>query len=932
MDTWPGYCEQRTTTGPEKKGKGKAEEKRVEDTWRYPDLDHGTLGAASLKRARQKTTQRYSWTFAAEDVSELRLVPPEGPLEVFPPTRPKPLHISNVTSLRRAEQGAHFLRQYYPDVDISGELIRESITEDERVSKDSKRSDVFAGNMVDASSFQVARKDHAYLAFPMGERCCQLNMSPLIVHSKTKIELKPMTTPVYTFDTPIQQILASPRTNDVGKGKIGPVLGVRTMGSASFMQVKVARTTQAVELAPLMTVKRSDIGDRQAIDMSIYPSNTAVGYVANEAGDIFQCRASESKTVIEKVHTANASAMLLCRIAAHETREKVAASFDATATVLDLRAGKKPYELFTVTKPGVALTSIEAPNEDHTLRLVSTDQILWLDERYTRKPLLAVKHSREFDLTLRTQTHVLTNGFLTFLTSRKNSLVTVYDVSRDTENLVHMHGPPYALPSIVRPDGPHLGFAFYQQPTLVGTKHISLFQLSERGSVSLLNLDHVSADMASREISTTVPRRAHWTPEVQALGEAADAKHVDQGPLAGRAHGVVNMQLAYHRLFMEQKEKRLVAQANTVNDVLERMPRFWQDPGAPVEHPLTTFDIALRMGDEPPDVSRNDWATGSSLDCFAGYRALEKGRIPRERLVRSAPWHLDASPSIRRHVLEFDVEPKKTIENLTRYDLAADPRRAADSYRRETEASSQLALDLSLAADVFSMTRPRGETPTTLEDDMLSISLSAQAMTLGDLEPPPVQFGFLRPVRKVVQSNGIKDPDGETGSGDENEGTSKLNTPRGVRLLLQEWEVGSNPHEYVYRDPYDDSPPTPTAAPRRPAKMPATGEPPARVPTQIPTQRPPPVASSIPHAPPVIAASQPTLPTRRPLVAARSEGALVPQPPAPPMAGSQPTDVRPAPPSSQDVPFASTQVLPGPYGGRAISVKNKPGKKRVGGF
>ena len=145
-------------------------------------------------------------------------------------------------------------------------------------------------------------------------------MSPLAVHSKTKIELKPSTSPVYTFDTPIQQILASPHTNDVGKGKtgkccnahdplfqclphkycrglIGAVLGVRTMGSTAFMQVKVASASHAIELAPLITVQRSDIGYRQAIDMAIYSANTAVGYVANDVGGVFRCYASESKTV-----------------------------------------------------------------------------------------------------------------------------------------------------------------------------------------------------------------------------------------------------------------------------------------------------------------------------------------------------------------------------------------------------------------------------------------------------------------------------------------------------------------------------------------------------------------------------------------------------------------------------------------------------------
>lgn len=146
-------------------------------------------------------------------------------------------------------------------------------------------------------------------------------MSPLVVHSKAKIELRPLAKPVYTFDTPIQQILASPHTNEVGTGKTGkllsefsrlfqdlphkyiyeltgPVIGVRTMGSVSFMQVKVARHSDTVELAPLVTVQRSDIGDRQAIDMAMYPSNTAVGYVANEAGGIFRWRALESKTVM----------------------------------------------------------------------------------------------------------------------------------------------------------------------------------------------------------------------------------------------------------------------------------------------------------------------------------------------------------------------------------------------------------------------------------------------------------------------------------------------------------------------------------------------------------------------------------------------------------------------------------------------------------
>ncbi|TBU65578.1 hypothetical protein BD310DRAFT_864379 [Dichomitus squalens] len=935
MDVWPGNCHEQAGTALEKKGKGKAKDKRVEEPWRYPSLDHGTIGAASLRKAHYKSRKHYSWTFAAEASFEFKLVPSDAPHEVFPPTRPKPLHAPKLTLPQRAEQGAQFLRTYYPDVEIPGWLIRDEITDDARINWAFKQHDPFAGNMVDVTSFHVAKKDYAYLTFPMGETRCQLNMSPLVVHSKTKVELKATATPIHTFDTPIQQILASPHTDEVGKSKTAPMLGVRTMGHVTFMRVKVARTTHTIEIEPLITVQRADIGDRRAVDLTFFPLNTAVGYVANEVGSVFRCRASESSTIVEQVRIADSSQPVFCRIAAHETREKVAAILDAKAAMLDLRAGKQSYDLFTAPRPGVKLTSIEMPSdEDHMVRLASTDEILWLDERYMQRPLFAVKHGREFDLTLRTQTHDLTHSPLTFLTSRRNSLVTVYDVSRDSENLVHMYGSPYALPPLVRPDGPHSGFAFYQQPSLVGSKHISLLQLSERGGLSLLNLDHISADATPPETSIE-HRRYQWTPEVHQLGKEADAKRIGGGPLAGRVHSVVDMRPAYQRLFMIRKDKSLTMQSNAVDDTLEQMPRYWQDPGAPTEHVLTTFDVAIRAGDEPTDVSRNDWFTGSSLDSAAGYRALQKGRIPKEQLARRAPWHLEISPFIRRKVPEFDKDPQTTMENLARYDVADDPRRPAESYRRETEARSQLALDLSLACDVYSTNRPSRHVlappngSANLDDDMLSISLSTQAMSLGELEPPPVQFGFLRPIRKVPQWDDSKDADGEVRH--ENEGIARLGTPLGVRLLLQEWEVGTDPYEYVYRDPYDDSAAEPATAPRRLAKEPAGKEPPeqSRVPPQVHTQRPPAVASSVHHGPPAIASSQPVS-TRRPLMAARSEDALAPR--RPPTTGSQPADPWTAPPSSQDVPFASTQVLPGPHGGRSTVARKKPGKKRLGGF
>lgn len=46
------------------------------------------------------------------------------------------------------------------------------------------------------------------------------DMSPLVVNTRTSTQLKPVATPVYTFDTPIRQIIASPHA-ETGKGKQG---------------------------------------------------------------------------------------------------------------------------------------------------------------------------------------------------------------------------------------------------------------------------------------------------------------------------------------------------------------------------------------------------------------------------------------------------------------------------------------------------------------------------------------------------------------------------------------------------------------------------------------------------------------------------------------------------------------------------------------
>ncbi|KAI0636734.1 hypothetical protein C8Q77DRAFT_1094359 [Trametes polyzona] len=928
MDAWPAHCTGQDGVQNKGKGKGKAKDERVEGPWRYPVVEHGSLGAATLR----KQGKRYEWTFVSEGKSDYQLVAEDGPVEVFPATRPKPWRGPKATELQRAEQGAHFLRAFYPDIDIQTELIRDEIAEDERAARALRRNDPYSGNTLAISSFNASRKNVAYAAFPMGETNCQLNLSPLVVNPRTKVDLKPVAKPAYTFDTPIKQIIASSHV-EVGKGKPFPTLGVRTLGATTFMQVKVAinKTTFSVEPTPLVAVQRSDIGDRHSLDMAIAQEDPSIGYVVNEAGAIFRCSAPEGKKVVELVHVGGDSGRSGYRITAAGTRETLLFISDKSASLHDLRVGKRSHLFHTVAQPEVVLTSIENSSDDNIIRLVSSREILWIDGRNTRKPLLSIKHGRDFDTTLSTTTHTMISSPVTFLTSRRNSLITVYDVSRGSDSLVHIHNAPYALPPILRPDGAHSGYAFFQQPTLQGSKQLSIFQLSERGSMSLLNLQWLSRE-AVPETAAQPPRRAEWSPEVKKLRDDAEVSRPDLGTLAARTHSIVDLQPAYRRLFLNKRDEDLAKQTNAVLDALDRMPSFWQDTDVPIEHVLTTFDIAMRSGPEPADASRNDWFTGSVLDSTAGHRALGQGRIPRDQLIRRTPWHLDLSSFIRRTVPEFAEDHQRTLENLARYDLADSPDRTAPSYRRENEARSQLALDLTLASDVFAPKRPGKEAITSLEEDMANISRSTEAMSLGNLEPPPVHFSFLRPVRKAASA-------ATKASGEEvAEPPARMLMPLGVRLLLQEWDVGTDPMQYEYRDPYDETAPPIPARVQRPAKaafsqgtQPATE---SRPPTQTQTQRPPAIASSTPKAPPAIAASQPPQP-RRPLVAARSQDTFLAPTSRPPPSGSQPVEAlhgsQTLPPSSQEF-MPSTQVLPGPHGGRPGPVKKKVAKKRLGGF
>lgn len=253
---------------------------------------------------------------------------------------------------------------------------------------------------------------------------------------------------------------------------------------------------------------------------------------------------------------------------------------------------------------------------------------------------------------------------------------------------------------------------------------------------------------------------------------------------------------------------------------------------------------------------------------------------------------------------------------------------------REEGLIEEVALDLALSMDVFSavplITRaPRGEdAPNDDELDRATQALSIADDGPGRL-PPPVVFNFLQP-RYVITAAPGQDMDANL------DGTGTVGLPVGVRQLLADWELGADPNQFPFRNPYEQHEPTLWRRGRKAmGKKPDRGglykdAPEAQIRSQIPVI----MASS--QLPPTILAQQARHKQHKPPPVIAHEGGFgfgstqgiaVSQP----LEGLNQGGLSGA--SPQTLLGPSTKVLPGPYGGRPEGiVAKKKQKRRAKGF
>jgi hypothetical protein len=68
--------------------------------------------------------------------------------------------------------------------------------------------------------------------------------------------------------------------------------------------------------------------------------------------------------------------------------------------------------IFALDRPNDVVTSVACNRHNSLIDIVTTSQMLWLDERYAKRPVLAYEHEREYDRTLQASVVRVDDGIL----------------------------------------------------------------------------------------------------------------------------------------------------------------------------------------------------------------------------------------------------------------------------------------------------------------------------------------------------------------------------------------------------------------------------------------------------------------------------------------------------------------------------------------
>ncbi|KAF9265462.1 hypothetical protein L218DRAFT_957041 [Marasmius fiardii PR-910] len=811
----------------------------------HPNVETGRLTAASLV---EHEDGRFSWCYAFDAAAPERSWKLREAFTILPATRFLTATPPHSTIQQRAEQSANFLRTVLPEIDVTADLMRKQLSADERITRALKKFDPSAGNVLEI----VMDETRQLLAYPTGQLGSDLNIASIpLDHNNHIYKLEVQCTK--SFLTPILQLVSS----SFDASRQANNLAVRTFGPTHILDIRRDHDREVAEIADVASLNKDETGRRSVIDMAFQAKSSGL-IVVNNQGAVY-LKEAHRRTPISIVNDSGLDHNQddqFWRLAAGCSPEQGFLSSSKVVREYDLRT-TNPTDIFKLTQSTEELfTSLEHPVKDYLMPLCTTGRIMWIDRRSPGKTLLAYQHRRQYDRTL----HTCTIGDNhTMLLSRKNGLVTVYSLSPDA--LPHISGHPYVLMS--GPDDTFVGDAFWPRTG----ENVGLFRISAEGRMILYDVSWSTSEIPC------------WSDGVHGLDDQSSLKP-EVGPLEGREFSKVNLRPAYEHIFYMDSDLSDPETLENSDDILDNLSTFWQRADAPIKHVMITDDIIHSCGGESDNTSRSGFLAERDSVSTKGYRALLQKDFPWEKLRAHAQWHRE----IGHTLTEVPPLPTEDVRSgAESFNLSGPAEERAELRQRQTRAGEELSLDLVLSKDVFCH---RSLSP------LVSGLETMAGLSLGE-GPPPVNFSFLQPrPRADLYSRDESDP--------------QLEMPPGVRLLLKEWEIGADPEDAVFTDPYGDQ-----ELPKIPHKSKNTSlsPPPPSEHTGTQSQAPPMVMNSS-TLPPTI---QTTLKQFDPLrfhsqvpdrnltlVESESQGLLT-----------------------------STQALPGPFGSRT---KKKPAKRRLGGF
>lgn len=204
----------------------------------------------------------------------------------------------------------------------------------------------------------------------------------------------------------------------------------------------------SVQLKLLSSIHSSDVKNRSIVDIAY--AFTPNIFLANDCGAVFHCIMAGNNNVMSASPTERSWMTFLIltifrtqivtsdptdahkfwRIKCRKRDNILVLASEKSVRLYDLKVWFQPHlyffisivaqqsnqlstKIFSPSEGSEYITSISTPQSNHQLCVSTTSEVVWVDDRNTKRPVLAWRHHRNFDRTLTTQTVDVDNGSYT---------------------------------------------------------------------------------------------------------------------------------------------------------------------------------------------------------------------------------------------------------------------------------------------------------------------------------------------------------------------------------------------------------------------------------------------------------------------------------------------------------------------------------------